>query len=121
MAPLLNLLLIPTVKRSVTVLRKALDAVVVRDASLTLQLNGVGIVKGSERWKSIYSKNRSSVERCMKRILIDYELEKVRVYSRKQWLWRIALICINIHLDAWRDYARPNIVGHLTSWAEEAA
>jgi len=77
--------------------------------------------RGSERWKSIYSKNRSSVERCMKRILIDYELEKARVYSRKQWVWRIALICINIHLDAWRDYARPNIVGHLTSWAEEAA
>jgi len=77
--------------------------------------------RGSERWKSIYSKNRSSVERCMKRILIDYELEKARVYSREQWVWRIALICINIHLDAWRDYARPNIVGHLTSWAEEAA
>ena len=88
--------------------------------SLTLQLDGVGIVKGSERWKSIYSKNRSSVERCMKRILIDYKLERARVYSRKQWVWRIALICINIHPDAWRDYVRPNIVGRLTSWAEEA-
>ncbi|HHV80500.1 TPA: transposase [bacterium] len=75
----------------------------------------------SELWKNIYSKYRSSVERCMKRILIDYELEKARVYSRKQWIWRIALTCINIHLDAWIDYARPNIVGHLTSWAEEAS
>jgi hypothetical protein len=69
MALLPNLLLIPTVKRSVTVLKKALDAVVVRDASLTLQLDGVGIVEGSERWKSICNKNYSSVERCMKRII----------------------------------------------------
>jgi hypothetical protein len=44
MALLLNLLPIPTVKEPATVLKKALDAVVVRDASLTLQLDGVGIV-----------------------------------------------------------------------------
>jgi len=54
------------VKRSVIVLRKVLAAVVVRDVSPILQPGGVGIV-----------------ERCMKRILIDYELEKARVYSRK--------------------------------------
>jgi len=43
--------------------------VVKNKPSLTLQLDEVGIVKGSERWKSIYSKNRFSVEKYMKRIL----------------------------------------------------
>ncbi|MGC8716922.1 MAG: hypothetical protein ACP5RW_02875, partial [bacterium] len=66
-------------------------------------------------------KYRSSAERCMKRILIDYKLESARVYSRKQWIWRITFICINIHLDAWIDSARPNIVGKLASWAQKAA
>ncbi|MGC8970573.1 MAG: transposase [bacterium] len=77
--------------------------------------------RGSKLWEDIYSKYRSSAERCMKRILIDYKLESARVYSRKQWIWRIAFICINIHLDAWIDSARPNIVGKLASWAQKAA
>ncbi|MBC7320123.1 transposase [bacterium] len=77
--------------------------------------------RGSNLWNELYTRNRSSVERCIKRILVDYELEKARVYSRKQWIWRIALVCINIHLDAWIDFARLNIVESLTSWAEEVA
>ncbi|MBC7320099.1 hypothetical protein H5T89_05605, partial [bacterium] len=76
--------------------------------------------RGSRLWNELYTKYRSSSERCIKRILVDYELEKARVYSRKQWLWLIALVCINIHLDAWVDFAKPNIVGKLISRAEEA-
>ena len=57
----------------------------------------------------------------IKRILVDYQLERARVRSRKQWYWRILLAGVNIHLDAWLDYRRLNIVGHLSSWAEEAA
>lgn len=68
----------------------------------------------SNVWYKLYTRNRSSIERCIKRILVDYELEKARVYSRKQWIWRIALVCINIHLDAWIDFAKLDIVGSLT-------
>lgn len=71
--------------------------------------------RGSSLWNELYTKNRSSVERCIKRILVDYDLEKARVYSRKQWIWRIAFVCINIYLDAWIDFARLNIVGSFTS------
>lgn len=35
-------------------------------------------------WNKLYTKNRSSVERYIKRILVDYDLEKARVYSRKR-------------------------------------
>ncbi|MBC7320255.1 transposase, partial [bacterium] len=76
--------------------------------------------RGSELWSNIYSKYRSSVERSIKRILVDYKLERARVYSRKQWVWRVALICMNIHLDAWIDFRKLGIVEHLISWAEEA-
>ncbi|MBC7321240.1 hypothetical protein H5T89_11425, partial [bacterium] len=47
------------------------------------------------------------------------KLEKARVYSRKQWIWLIALVCIN-QLSAWMDLAKPNIVRKLISWVEEA-
>ncbi|MBC7319446.1 hypothetical protein H5T89_02275, partial [bacterium] len=47
------------------------------------------------------------------------KLEKARVYSRKQWIWLITLVCIN-QIFVWVDFAKPNIVGKLISWAEEA-
>jgi len=77
--------------------------------------------RSSKLWNELYTRYRSSSERCIKRILVDYELEKARVYSRKQWLWLIALVCINIHLDAWMDFAKPDIVDSLNSWTEEAS
>ncbi len=57
----------------------------------------------------------------IKRFLVDYQLERARVYSKKYWYWRIALIGINIYLDAWLEYKKLDIIGRLTSWAEEAA
>jgi len=77
--------------------------------------------RGSSSWKEIYTTGRSSAERGIKRILVDYQLERARVRSRRRWYRRILLAAVNIHLDAWLDYIRLNIVGYLTSWAEEAA
>ncbi len=58
---------------------------------------------------------------AINQILVNYQLERARVRSRRQWYWRILFAGVNIHLDAWLDYIRLNTVGHLSSWAEEAA
>jgi hypothetical protein len=45
-------------------------------------------------------KNRTSVERVNKRILVDYSLEKPRARGKKRINWWLSVHSINIHLDA---------------------
>ncbi|HHY43189.1 MAG TPA: hypothetical protein GX514_10165 [Thermoanaerobacterales bacterium] len=44
---------------------------------------------------------RSSSERSFKRIKNDYEIERSRVRSRKNWYFFIHFAAMNCHLDAW--------------------
>ena len=55
--------------------------------------------RGTKAWKKIYAR-RSSAERSLKRMLVDYLIEKLRARSDKQWFWWATLAAINVHLDA---------------------
>lgn len=55
--------------------------------------------RGSKAWKKAYAR-RSSVERSIKRILVDYKIEQARARSVKQWFWLVTLAALNQHLDA---------------------
>ncbi len=55
--------------------------------------------RGSKAWKKAFAR-RSSVERSLKRLLVDYRIESFRVRSDKQWFWLAAVAAINVHLDA---------------------
>jgi hypothetical protein len=43
---------------------------------------------------------RTSVERTLKRILVDYCIEQRRLRSKARWFWLASLAAINQHLDA---------------------
>ncbi|MEW6623018.1 MAG: hypothetical protein AB1420_07820 [Bacillota bacterium] len=45
-------------------------------------------------------KNRTSVERVNKRVLVDYGLEKARARGKKRLNFWTTIHSINIHLDA---------------------
>jgi len=55
--------------------------------------------RGSKEWKKSYAR-RTSVERTMKRILVDYDIESLRFRAEKRWFWFASLAAINQHLDA---------------------
>jgi hypothetical protein len=55
--------------------------------------------RGSEAWKKAYAR-RTSVERTIKRILVDYDIESLRFRAEKRWFWSVSLAAINMHLDA---------------------
>ena len=55
--------------------------------------------RGSKAWKRAYAR-RTSVERTIKRILVDYDIESLRFRAEKRWFWAASLAAINIHLDA---------------------
>jgi hypothetical protein len=55
--------------------------------------------RGSESWKEAYAR-RTSVERTIKRILVDYLIESLRFRAEKRWFWFVSLAAINQHLDA---------------------
>ena len=55
--------------------------------------------RDSKAWKKIYAK-RTSVERTLKRILVDYDIENLRLRAEKRWFWFATLAGINQHLDA---------------------
>jgi hypothetical protein len=55
--------------------------------------------RGSKAWKKAFAR-RSSVERSIKRILVDYRIEQARARSVKQWFWLATLAALNQHLDA---------------------
>lgn len=53
----------------------------------------------SKRWKRVFRK-RSSVERCIKRLTVDYGTEKTRSRSRMAVFARQIFAAVNVHLDA---------------------
>jgi len=55
--------------------------------------------RGSKAWKKVYTR-RTSVERTLKRILVDYLIERARARSDKRWFWLATLAALNQHLDA---------------------
>lgn len=55
--------------------------------------------RGSKAWKKTYAR-RTTVERTVKRILVDYDIESLRFRAEKRWFWSASLAAINIHLDA---------------------
>ena len=56
--------------------------------------------RGSKAWEKEYKK-RTSSERDNKRIKEDYKLEDGRHRSSKMWYFRLYLILMAIHMDAW--------------------
>ena len=52
-----------------------------------------------QRHEKNYAK-RTSVERTLKRILVDYDIENLRLRAEKRWFWFATLAGINQHLDA---------------------
>ena len=62
--------------------------------------------RGSKAWKKTYAK-RTSVERTLKRILVDYAVESTRLLAEKRWFCVASLAAINQHLDA-----QVNALGH---------
>ncbi len=54
---------------------------------------------GSKAWKKTYAR-RTSVERTLKRSLVDYDIENLRLRAKKRWFWFSTLSAINQHLDA---------------------
>jgi len=55
--------------------------------------------RGSKAWKKVYAR-RTTVERTIKRILVDYDIESLRFRAEKRWFWFASLAAINQHLDA---------------------
>jgi len=55
--------------------------------------------RGSKAWKKVYAR-RTSVERTIKRILVDYQIENLRSRAEKRWFWFASLAAMNQHLDA---------------------
>lgn len=55
--------------------------------------------RDSKAWKITYAK-RTSVERTLKRILVDYAIESAQLRAEKHWFWIASLAAINQHLDA---------------------
>ena len=70
--------------------------------------------RDSKAWRKVYAM-RSSSERSFKRIKIDYEIERSRVRSRKNWYLFIHFAAMNCHLDAWVAKAEKE---HFDIWAE---
>ena len=62
--------------------------------------------RGSKAWKIKFAK-RTSVERTLKRILVDYTIERARLRAEKRWFWIASLAAVNQHLDA-----QVNKLGH---------
>ena len=57
------------------------------------------VPRGSQEWKN-QMKNRTSVERTNKRILVDYGLELAHARGKKRTHWWTTVHSVNIHLDA---------------------
>lgn len=66
----------------------------------------------SDKWKELYNE-RTSVERSLKRTLVDYKVEHARVRSKKHWFFRITSCAINQHLDAQANVTECEILNRL--------
>jgi len=53
--------------------------------------------RDSKALKKIYSK-QPSVERTLKHIPVDYDIENLRLRAEKRWFWFTTLVGINQHL-----------------------
>jgi len=68
--------------------------------------------RGSKAWKKAFAR-RSSVERTLKRILVDYCIEQARARSDKRWFWLATLAALNQHLDAQIGVAKSSLMMRL--------
>jgi hypothetical protein len=55
--------------------------------------------RDTKAWKKTYAR-RTTVERTIKRIMVDYAIERLRFRAEKRWFWAASLAAINMHLDA---------------------
>jgi hypothetical protein len=78
------------------------------------------VPRGSEEWKS-EMKNRTSVERVNKRILVDYGLEKAHARGKKRINWWLTVHSINIHLDARLKASKFSFISILEDLARKSA
>ena len=63
------------------------------------------VSRDSDAWKTAY-KRRTTVERSLKRTLVDRALESCRVRRKHHWYWRATLAAMAHHIDAWVWQAR---------------
>lgn len=68
--------------------------------------------RGSKAWKKAFAR-RSSVERTLKRILVDYCIEHARARSDKRWFWLATLAAVNQHLDAQINVVKNSLLVRL--------
>ncbi len=73
----------------------------------------------SKKWKELF-KERTSVERSLKRTLVDYKVESARVRSKKHWFFRITLTAINHHMDAQINVTECEVLNILNSLNQTA-
>ena len=68
--------------------------------------------RGSKAWKKVFTR-RTSVERTLKRTLVDYLIERARARSDKRWFWLATLAALNQHLDAQTKSAEISLIKRL--------
>ena len=59
--------------------------------------------RNSKAWRKAYAR-RTTVERTIKRILVDYDIESLRFRAEKRWFWSASLAAINMHLGNFGVY-----------------
>ena len=68
--------------------------------------------RGSKAWKKVFAR-RTSVERTLKRILVDYRIERARARSDKRWFFIATMAALNQHLDAQTKSAENSLLKRL--------
>lgn len=68
--------------------------------------------RGSKAWKKVFAR-RTSVERTLKRILVDYLIERARARSDKRWFFIATLAALNQHLDAQTKVTEISLIQRL--------
>jgi hypothetical protein len=76
------------------------------------------VPRNSDAWKRAY-KRRTTVERSLKRSLVDRHLEACRVRRKHNWYWCAVLTAMAQHLDAWIASRRHEGFG-LLDWLTSA-
>jgi len=74
----------------------------------------------SKQWKKIFNK-RSSVERCNKRLTVDYATAKTRCRSKKGVFLRQVMAGINVHLDAQIKHRNFSFLSHVIGALDKAS
>lgn len=76
--------------------------------------------RGSKAWRTMYA-GRTSVERTIKRILVDYRIENLRLRAEKRWFWAATLAALNQHLDAQIEALKHPLFTKLGLYLKDAA